>query len=196
MNYHCLWITGHSPDRVALIFCDLWTGALWPLVGGPPVSSLPMRGSCLRTGGNQGIGFAVPGILAREVINSLRQNGRVVRGYIGVSVQTLTPELADAMKLKGQPAGALVGEVKTFNVQLAEMSAGAAEQGTETSPNENAGARKNDRLSRCGSEPTLPMTFARRLIYRRMFTVWRLPKSKRNRPRRKRGCTRATWSRK
>jgi serine protease Do len=34
-----------------------------------------------------------------------------VRGYIGASVQTLTPELAEAMKLKGQPTGALVGEV-------------------------------------------------------------------------------------
>jgi serine protease Do len=64
-----------------------------------------------RTGGNQGIGFAVPANLAREVMQSLREKGRVVRGYIGASVQPLTPELAEAMKLKGQPTGALVGEV-------------------------------------------------------------------------------------
>src|SRR5881394_155610 len=64
-----------------------------------------------RTGGNQGIGFAIPASLARDVMQSLREKGRVVRGYIGASVQTLTPELAEAMKLKGQPAGALVGEV-------------------------------------------------------------------------------------
>jgi serine protease Do len=64
-----------------------------------------------RTGGNQGVGFAIPANLAREVMQSLRDKGRVVRGYIGASVQTLTPELADAMKLKGQSAGALVGEV-------------------------------------------------------------------------------------
>jgi serine protease Do len=44
-------------------------------------------------------------------MQSLRDKGRVVRGYIGASVQTLTPELAEAMKLKGQPTGALVGEV-------------------------------------------------------------------------------------
>src|SRR5258707_11876178 len=44
-------------------------------------------------------------------MQSLREKGRVVRGYIGASVQTLTPELAEAMKLKGQPTGALVGEV-------------------------------------------------------------------------------------
>jgi len=64
-----------------------------------------------RTGGNQGVGFAIPANLAREVMQSLRDKGRVVRGYIGASVQPLTPELADAMKLKGQSTGALVGEV-------------------------------------------------------------------------------------
>jgi len=64
-----------------------------------------------RSGGNQGVGFAIPANLARDVMQSLREKGRVVRGYIGASVQTLTPELAEAMKLKGQPTGALVGEV-------------------------------------------------------------------------------------
>ncbi len=65
-----------------------------------------------RSGGNQGIGFAIPSNLAREVMQSLREKGRVIRGYIGAAVQTLTPELAEAMKLKGQPSGALVGEVE------------------------------------------------------------------------------------
>jgi serine protease Do len=64
-----------------------------------------------RSGGNQGVGFAIPANLARDVMQSLREKGRVVRGYIGASVQTLTPELAEAMKLKGQLTGALVGEV-------------------------------------------------------------------------------------
>lgn len=64
-----------------------------------------------RSGGNQGIGFAIPANLARDVMQSLREKGRVVRGYIGVSVQTLTPELAEAMKLSGKLTGALVGEV-------------------------------------------------------------------------------------
>ena len=64
-----------------------------------------------RSGGNQGVGFAIPANLARDVMQSLRDKGRVVRGYIGASVQPLTPELAEAMKLKGQPTGALVGEV-------------------------------------------------------------------------------------
>jgi len=64
-----------------------------------------------RSGGSQGVGFAIPANLARDVMQSLREKGRVVRGYIGASVQTLTPELAEALKLKGQPTGALVGEV-------------------------------------------------------------------------------------
>ena len=77
-----------------------------------------------RSGGNQGIGFAIPANLAREVMQSLRDKGRVVRGYIGTSVQTLTPEIADAMKLKGQQTGALVGEV--------EPNAPAANAGIKT----------------------------------------------------------------
>src|SRR6266576_856274 len=77
-----------------------------------------------RSGGNQGIGFAIPANLAREVMQSLREKGRVVRGYIGASVQTLTPDLADAMKLKGQPTGALVGEL--------EPNAPAAKAGIKT----------------------------------------------------------------
>src|SRR5881409_3736572 len=64
-----------------------------------------------RSGGNQGVGFAIPSNLARDVMQSLREKGRVIRGYIGTLVQTLTPELAEAMKLKGEPSGALVGEV-------------------------------------------------------------------------------------
>src|SRR6266480_4231452 len=79
-----------------------------------------------RSGGNQGVGFAIPSNLARDVMQSLREKGRVVRGYIGALVQTLTPELAEAMKLKGQPTGALVGDV------------------TPKSPSEKAGMKTGD----------------------------------------------------
>jgi serine protease Do len=149
-----------------------------------------------RSGGNQGVGFAIPANLTRDVMQSLREKGRVVRGYIGASVQPLTPELAEAMKLEGQLTGALVSEVtpkspsekagiktgdvitavngkkvsdarelrlmigsmapgtnvqlevnregqsKTFNVELAEMPAGVAEEGAEASPEESAQPEK------------------------------------------------------
>jgi len=63
-----------------------------------------------RTGGNQGIGFAVPSDLAMEVFKSIRKNGRVIRGYLGTVIQPVTPELAEAFKLK-ETTGALVSDV-------------------------------------------------------------------------------------
>lgn len=63
-----------------------------------------------RSGGNQGIGFAVPINLARGVMESIVEHGRVVRGFMGVNIQDVTPDLAREFGLK-EPAGALVAEV-------------------------------------------------------------------------------------
>lgn len=63
-----------------------------------------------RSGGNQGIGFAVPVNLARSVMESLVQDGRVVRGFMGVSIQDITPVLAKEFDLD-EAKGALVGGV-------------------------------------------------------------------------------------
>jgi len=63
-----------------------------------------------RTGGNEGIGFAVPSNLVRMVLSSIREKGKVVRGFLGTMIQPLTPELADAFKLKSL-SGALVAQV-------------------------------------------------------------------------------------
>lgn len=63
-----------------------------------------------RSGGNQGIGFAIPTQLAREVMQSLIQYGKVTRGYLGVMIQDVTPALAREFKLKGEK-GALIGDV-------------------------------------------------------------------------------------
>jgi serine protease Do len=62
------------------------------------------------SGGNQGIGFAVPSNLCRWVMDSLVKNGRVERGLLGVMIQNLTPDLAKAFKLD-RTTGALVGDV-------------------------------------------------------------------------------------
>jgi len=58
----------------------------------------------------QGIGFAIPGNMAKNVVGQLKEKGKVVRGWIGVSVQTVTPEIAQSFGLK-EPKGALVGGV-------------------------------------------------------------------------------------
>ncbi len=64
-----------------------------------------------RTGGNQGIGFAVPANLAHGAMDSIIKNGRVIRGYLGTIIQPLTEELSSAFKTKDQ-SGALVSEVE------------------------------------------------------------------------------------
>ena len=62
------------------------------------------------SGGNLGIGFAVPSNMVRDVMSQIIKTGKVTRGYMGVSIQDITPNLATAMKLK-QTNGALVGDV-------------------------------------------------------------------------------------
>ena len=77
------------------------------------------------SGGNQGIGFAIPANLARDVMDSLIKDGRVTRGYMGVMIQDVNPALAKEFKLK-DAKGALVGEV------------------TSDSPAEKAGVKAGD----------------------------------------------------
>ncbi len=62
-------------------------------------------------GGNVGIGFAISGDIASKVAHQLQTRGHVERGWLGVSVQSITPELAQVLGLAG-PKGALVTEVR------------------------------------------------------------------------------------
>jgi len=61
-------------------------------------------------GGNVGIGFAVPIALVRWVVDQIREHGGVVRGWMGVAVQSVTPDLARSFRLHGAE-GALVADV-------------------------------------------------------------------------------------
>ena len=78
-----------------------------------------------RSGGNQGIGFAIPVNLARDVMDSLVKEGRVTRGYLGVMIQDVSPGLEKEFKLKDNK-GAIVGDV------------------TPDSPAEKAGLKNGD----------------------------------------------------
>jgi serine protease Do len=62
------------------------------------------------SGGNIGIGFATPINLAKSVVRQLKEKGRVVRGWLGVIVQTVTPDLAKSFGLE-QKEGALVADI-------------------------------------------------------------------------------------
>jgi serine protease Do len=63
------------------------------------------------SGGNEGIGFAIPVNLARGVMNQILDHGRVTRGYLGIVVQPITPAMAKALGQGDQAKGALVGDV-------------------------------------------------------------------------------------
>ncbi len=63
-----------------------------------------------RTGGHQGIGFAIPAHLAVSVLDSIVEEGRVVRGWIGVQAQTLSPMLAESFGLD-QESGIVISGV-------------------------------------------------------------------------------------
>jgi serine protease Do len=64
-----------------------------------------------RSGGNNGIGFAIPSNLARQIMEGLIRDGRVTRGYLGVLIQDLDRSLADALGLD-DTEGALISEVQ------------------------------------------------------------------------------------
>ena len=63
-----------------------------------------------RSGGNQGIGFAIPVNLAKDIMEKLVQDGKVTRGYVGLMIQDITAGLARQFKLS-ENRGALVGDV-------------------------------------------------------------------------------------
>ena len=63
-----------------------------------------------QTGGNIGIGFAIPINLARHIMNQLIETGEVERGFIGIQVQDINPDLSEAFGLKNQK-GAVINSV-------------------------------------------------------------------------------------
>jgi len=63
-----------------------------------------------RSGGNQGVGFAIPVDMVRQIMTQLKEKGSVTRARLGVSIQELTPQLASALGVKTS-RGAVVGEI-------------------------------------------------------------------------------------
>jgi serine protease Do len=64
-----------------------------------------------RTGGSEGIGFAIPSSIALDIVESLTKTGKVVRGWMGVAIQEITPALAKSFKLPEQRKGVLISDV-------------------------------------------------------------------------------------
>jgi Do/DeqQ family serine protease len=64
------------------------------------------------SGGNVGIGFAIPANMVRDVMDQLVKFGEVRRGQLGIMIQDLTPELAQAMGLSDQQTGAVIAKIE------------------------------------------------------------------------------------
>ncbi|MCB1917600.1 MAG: Do family serine endopeptidase [Rhodocyclaceae bacterium] len=65
-----------------------------------------------RSGGSLGIGFAIPTSLAREVMEQIIRSGTVTRGWIGVEIQDMTPELAESFGLEDDHGALIAGVVR------------------------------------------------------------------------------------
>ncbi len=65
-----------------------------------------------RTGGSQGIGFAIPVSIARQVMEQIIKEGSVTRGWVGIEVQDLTPELAESFNLANVQGALIAGVLK------------------------------------------------------------------------------------
>ena len=85
-------------------------------------------------GGSLGIGFAIPVSTAKKIMEQIIQSGSVTRGWVGVAVQELTPELAESFKL-GDTQGVLISEV------------------VRGSPADKAGVRPGDILTMVDNKP-------------------------------------------
>ena len=77
-----------------------------------------------RTGGSIGIGFAIPTSIVTQVMGQIVQNGRVRRGYFGIELYDITPELVDALRLKRKDGVVVRGLVRNGPASSAGMEPG------------------------------------------------------------------------
>lgn len=77
-----------------------------------------------RSGGSLGIGFAIPGDTVRTVLEQIVKNGGVIRGYIGVEQQNITPDLVEAFSLPQKEGVIIAGLVKDGPADKAGLKVG------------------------------------------------------------------------
>ncbi|SDV04467.1 Do family serine endopeptidase AlgW [Pseudomonas mucidolens] len=77
-----------------------------------------------RSGGSQGIGFAIPVKLAMDVMKSIIEHGQVIRGWLGIEVQPLSKELSESFGLTGRPGIVIAGILRDGPAEKAGMQIG------------------------------------------------------------------------
>ena len=102
-----------------------------------------------RTGGSEGVGFAIAVSIAKDITSSLIESGKVVRGWMGVAIQELTPALAQSFQLpEGQQGGVLISEVH------------------EDGPSAKAGLQRGDVILQYGTETVKDVNHLRNIVAR------------------------------
>jgi serine protease Do len=122
------------------------------------------------SGGYMGIGFAIPSDMAKTVMDSIIKNGKVIRGWMGVSIQNLTDELAKSLGIK-QAEGALISGVEKGSpadkagfkrgdliVELAGKKIADSTTLRNLVSSTAPGAKVDARIIRDGKEQTITMT--------------------------------------
>ena len=97
------------------------------------------------SGGYMGVGFAIPSDMAKTVMDSIIKHGKVIRGWLGVSIQDLTPDIAKSLGIK-QQTGALVADV------------------VKDSPAEKAGLKRGDVIVSLDGKPVEDSTSLRNMV--------------------------------
>jgi len=127
-----------------------------------------------RSGGSMGIGFAIPVSIARQVFDQIIATGSVTRGWIGVEVQDLTPELAESFKLPNMEGTLIAGVLKNGPADRGGIKPGDILVGVEGKPVTDSssmlnlvaalqpGKQATLRLLRNGGEVKLKITVGKR----------------------------------
>jgi serine protease DegQ len=127
-----------------------------------------------RSGGSMGIGFAIPVSIARQVFDQIIASGSVTRGWIGVEVQDLTPELAESFKLPNTAGTLIAGVLKNGPADRGGIKPGDILVGVEGKPVTDSssmlnlvaalqpGKQATLRLLRNGGEVKLKITVGKR----------------------------------
>jgi serine protease Do len=97
------------------------------------------------SGGYMGIGFAIPSDMAKTVMDSIVEHGKVIRGWLGVSIQNLTPELSKSLSIK-ETEGALISGIES------------------DSPAEKAGLKQGDLITEMNGNKIVDVTGLRNMV--------------------------------
>lgn len=123
----------------------------------------------------QGIGFAIPINMARDVLDDLKASGKITRGWLGVTSQEITRDMRQSLKLKDHQGGALIGEVfagdaaDKAGIKIGDVIRGIAGKAISDSremmqivASLSVGSTVDIQILREGKDMTLPIVIAER----------------------------------